>query len=132
MTCKCKGTGRRDGFSEYLDCMEPGCNAATERAEFNQRLKQAGSMSVEDAAWWGRQDATQGWISVTEQLPANYTEVFVWPYPTDYCMTAEFWGLNASGNPVFKYGEYTKGWGHEVIEATYPISHWMPLPDHPA
>lgn len=57
MTCKCKGTGRRDGFSEYLDCMEPGCNAATERAEFNQRLKQAGSMSVEDAAWWGRQDA---------------------------------------------------------------------------
>lgn len=55
MTCKCKGTGRRDGFSEYLDCMEPGCNAAVERAEFNKRLKEAGSMSVEDAAWWGRQ-----------------------------------------------------------------------------
>lgn len=57
MTCKCKGTGRRDGFSEYLDCMEPGCNAAVERAKFNKRLKEAGSMSVEDAAWWGRMDA---------------------------------------------------------------------------
>lgn len=58
MTCKCKGTGRRDGFSEYLDCMEPGCNIATERAEFNKRLKDAGSMSVEDAAWWGYMQAT--------------------------------------------------------------------------
>lgn len=60
MTCKCKGTGRRDGFSEYLDCMEPGCNAAVERAEFNKRLKEAGSMSVEDAAWWGYMQANKG------------------------------------------------------------------------
>jgi hypothetical protein len=68
MTCKCKGTGRRDGFSEYLDCMEPGCNAATEREEFNKRLKEAGSMSVEDAAWWGYMQAqSSGWRGLDDK-----------------------------------------------------------------
>lgn len=76
-----------------------------------------------------RKDA--GWISVNERLPSKYTEVMVWPHPSDYCLTAELYGESASGNPVWKYGEYTNGWGHENIEITRPVTHWMPLPQPP-
>jgi hypothetical protein len=55
MTCpKCNGTGSMT-MEGILDC--GFCNVATERTEFNKRLKEAGSMSVEDAAWWGYMQA---------------------------------------------------------------------------
>lgn len=72
------------------------------------------------------------WISVDERLPARYEEVIVWPHPTDYCMTAELYGESASGRPVWKYGEYITGFGHEVNEITSPVTHWMPLPAAPS
>lgn len=74
----------------------------------------------------------KGWISVAERLPAKHAEVIVFPYPSDYCMTAEMQGESASGNPIWKYGEYTNGWGHEWVELTRPVTHWMPYPDDPS
>lgn len=78
-----------------------------------------------------KQIAEQGWISVDERLPPNYEEVMIWSNPTDYIMTAEIYGTSASGNPVWKYGEYQSGWGHETIEMTSPVTHWQPLPPPP-
>lgn len=57
MKCShCQDTGSLT-LERYLDC--GFCNVATERAEFNKRLKEAGSMSVEDAAWWGYMQANK-------------------------------------------------------------------------
>lgn len=73
------------------------------------------------------------WISVEDRLPPKYEEVIVWPHPTDYCMTAELYGENASGRPLWKYGQYVHGHGHEDIEITWgPISHWKPMPVAPS
>lgn len=47
-----------------------------------------------------------GWISVSVQLPEKYTEVLVWPAPTDYCQTAE------RDDKGFYYGEYLQNYGH--------------------
>lgn len=62
-TCPvCQGTGMTR--SGYLDCMHPGCDAATRRHEFNTRLEERGLLPGKsfmlDIAWesyrMGRED----------------------------------------------------------------------------
>lgn len=54
MTCSvCNNTGRRPG-SEFLDCTEPGCNAAEERAELERVVanwQKRGKLEEVDLIW---------------------------------------------------------------------------------
>ena len=78
------------------------------------------------AALAGReQDAA--WIGVEERMPEPYEDVLVWPYPSDYCLTAQWWKQKGK----WQYGDYITGYGHEWVEAR-GITHWMPLPSAPA
>lgn len=70
--------------------------------------------------------AANGWISVLEQLPEKYTEVLVWPAPTDYCQTAE------RDDKGFYYGEYLQNYGHTNERLSdHHVTHWQPLPSPP-
>lgn len=71
------------------------------------------------------------WIRCSDRLPRQWHEVIVWPHPTEYCMTAEVVGTSASGNPVWVYGEYVTGFGHESTEMTQKVTHWMEKPQAP-
>lgn len=136
--------------TELLNCPFCGGDAQTDFIEGESYLIECYACraetgikdSEEDAiSAWNRRAAlasrpaeVDDWISVDDRLPPKYEEVIVWPHPTDYCMTAELWGENASGNPVWKYGEYVNQWGHENVEITWgPITHWrnkLPAPSH--
>lgn len=70
--------------------------------------------------------AANGWISVSVQLPEKYTEVLVWPAPTDYCQTAE------RDDKGFYYGEYLQNYGHTNERLSdHHVTHWQPLPIPP-
>ena len=64
------------------------------------------------------------WIAVCERSPDPWQEVMVYPYPTDYCMTAQ---LGKSG---WTYSEYDRD-GQQTVPTRTP-THWMPLPSPPA
>ena len=70
-------------------------------------------------------ETLDSWIPCSERLPEPYTEVMVWPYPTDYCMTAEI-----DHTKTWTYNEYVSNYGNERTFA-YRITHWMPLPAAP-
>lgn len=46
----CKGSGESSHYG-VLDCTEPGCNAATERAEFNTFMAALEPLSQYDRDW---------------------------------------------------------------------------------
>ena len=94
--------------------------------------RNAAQSTQPESAQVSTEQAGDAWISVEDRLPKPYEEVIVWPHPTDYCMTAEFYGRSASGRPVWKYGEYENGWGHSNVEITAPVTHWQPKPAAPS
>ena len=66
------------------------------------------------------------WISVKDALPEKYRECLIYPWISDYILTAE---LQSDG---WCYTEYIAGYGAEVH--TLPkgrITHWMYLPGEP-
>ena len=64
-----------------------------------------------------------GWVAVCARLPDTWQEVMVWPYPTDYCMTAQL------GKAGWTYGEYDRD-GQQTVPMRTP-THWMLLPPPP-
>lgn len=72
----------------------------------------------------------EGWVSVEDRLPEKYTEVIVYPPPTDYCITAQYGKFSRSiENDTWYYGEYLAGYGHE--NNSCKVTHWQPLPAAP-
>lgn len=65
------------------------------------------------------------WIKVSERLPEKWTEVMVWPHPSDQNMTAE---LRHDGE--WEYQEYVHHHGWDSVKIKAP-THWMPLPAPP-
>ena len=63
------------------------------------------------------------WISVEDRLPEKYTEVYVYPYPTEYVHTAQY-GKFKSEHECWLYGEYERNFGHCSYECK--PTHWMP------
>ena len=59
------------------------------------------------------------WISVKDRLPEIYTEVLIYPYPSEYGLTGEYTGDR------WVYHEYETGFG-DVTYDTWP-THWAPL-----
>ena len=70
-------------------------------------------------------ETLDSWIPCSERLPAPYTEVMVWPYPTDYTMTAQI-----DSKKTWSYDQYISGYGNETYK-TESITHWMTLPAAP-
>ena len=61
----------------------------------------------------------------------NYEEVMVWPYPTEYCMTAKQGQIPGKRDSFgWWYSEYETGFGFVPYECK--PTHWMPLPKAPA
>lgn len=75
-----------------------------------------------------RKDAE--WISVDDRLPERYTEVMVWPHPSEQVMTAQFGLTHKESAPEWHYSEYISGFGWE--EQICNPTHWKPLPAPPA
>ena len=74
-----------------------------------------------DAPLYTSPQPAQEWMPI-ENPPEKWTEVMVWPHPTDYCMTAEF-----DGNG-WQYSEQDRdGAFWSVCKPT----HWMPMPAAP-
>ena len=59
------------------------------------------------------------WINVKQRMPFKHQEVFVWPFPTDYCCTAQH------TDKGWRYSEYV----HMHGEEKYPcdVTHWMEI-----
>ena len=70
------------------------------------------------------QQTESQWINVDEGSPEKYTEVLVWPYPTEYQITAERYADD------WRYSEYTNGYG--INKCICKVTHWQPLPLPPA
>lgn len=64
------------------------------------------------------------WISVKDRLPERWTEVLVWPRPTEYCCEAHL-----AMNEKWEYGEYEHHFGH--VHRPCKVTHWMPMPEPP-
>lgn len=64
--------------------------------------------------------APAGWIPVSERLPEPFTDVIVWPRPTDYCCEAQ---VDRRGE--WSYGVYEHYNGHVNYQAH--VTHWMPM-----
>ena len=60
----------------------------------------------------------------------TYKEVLVWPYPTEFCMTATHGKIPLLRDRFgWYYSEYERGFG--VIYTECCPTHWMPLPEPP-
>jgi hypothetical protein len=91
---------------------------------YQEKLAQAEAAALAKQVPAQEQDK---WVSVNDRLPELYTEVMVWPHPTDYCNTAE---MDRKG---WYYGEYVQHHGHENVRLDWlRVTHWMPLPPAPA
>lgn len=93
------------------------------------KLKEAQSVLIAHINAWGSagSGATDGWISVNERLPARCEEVFVWPCPSDYCMTAEMWSLEPAPGVKWVHNEYVTGYGNEKVTMHRAPTHWRPI-----
>ncbi len=71
------------------------------------------------------EDEACRWIPVTERLPEEWTEVFVFarchPDSEGFVQTAVY-----TGNP----GKWRVTWDHCLLEDNI-VTHWMPLPEPP-
>lgn len=88
------------------------------------------ALNVVQGEWEVWQAAQKAQWQPIENPPDPYTEVIVWPYPTDYCMTAEY-GCIPGRRGV-------KGWYHQEYETGCGVNYdecfpkfWMPLPQEP-
>ena len=77
----------------------------------------------------GKRDAVPEWINVEDRLPERYTEVMVWPYPSEQVMTAQFGLVRKESAPCWHYSTYESNWGWEERDCN--PTHWMPLPAAP-
>lgn len=69
----------------------------------------------------------ESWISVEDRLPEPWTDVLVYPRPTNYVCEAQ---MGRSGCSIFwQYTEYEIGYGQVKLYAN--VTHWMPLPPPP-
>lgn len=71
------------------------------------------------------------WISVKDQLPERYKEVFIYPRPED-CGTqyvAQYGLLKGYEEPVWYYEHYEHHWGWESIKID--VTHWTYIPEDP-
>lgn len=66
----------------------------------------------------------QGWIAAKDQKPEKFTDVIVWPRPTEVTMEAQWTGY------AWTYSEYEHNWGWATRECD--VTHWMPLPAAPS
>lgn len=68
-----------------------------------------------------------GWVSVDDRLPEPWTEVLVYPRPSDYCCEAQMG--RAGCETYWEYSEYEAGFGD--VKHRCNVTHWMPLPAAP-
>ncbi|MDR2331905.1 MAG: DUF551 domain-containing protein [Burkholderiaceae bacterium] len=84
-------------------------------------------MYLASQAWQAARAAAPAparWFPVSERLPEPFTDVIVWPRPTDYCCEAQ---VDKRGE--WSYGVYEHYNGHVNYQAH--VTHWMPLPQPP-
>jgi len=70
-----------------------------------------------------QQPAAPEWIAVSDRLPEPFTEVLVYPRPTDYCCEAQ---LSMDG--IWKYTELDSCGANHI---NCSVTHWSPLPPAP-
>jgi len=66
------------------------------------------------------------WISVEDDLPAPYVDVFIYPRP-EYMYTVFDGWIDTNGN-------WETGWedSHQTYEERPVVTHWMPIPENPS
>ena len=62
------------------------------------------------------------WIAIKDQLPLFYQEVLVWPFPTDFCMTAS---VGPAGS--WEYVVNETGFGYVDYKMQIPPTHWAEI-----
>ena len=129
-------TQLKDHSAQAFSIGETYANALSRIAELEAQLEEAEGLIAQNSHGAAEHISeleaklaeVPRWISVDERLPEMHTEVMVWPYPTDYQMTAE---VDRSG--VWSYNEYVIHYGNENVKmAAGRVKYWCAILAAPA